>query len=207
MAQEVQIWERKSGTFVAATFYEELTVDQMAEAEAQWKPVRNAAVKQLRSSGKAESDVRAIIQHGHWDWVKKAKNVIAMSLTFRCFGIKLKDKWQGLATVDLGTHRAEVEPDRGKPIVYVEFLESAPWNLETMVDDPQYGLIGKRLVEAAIHMSIAEEFRGRVGLLALPQAEGFYEKCGMIRVESARRHGMSWFEMTQEGANEFIEGG
>ncbi len=207
MAQEVQIWERKSEKLVAATFYEELTVDQMAEAEAQWKPVRDAGVKRQLASGKTEQEVDWILQHANWNWLNKAKDVIDMFLAIRCFGIKLEEKWQGLAMVDIGIHRAELEPDRGKPIVYVEYLESAPWNLKNMVDDPQYGLIGLRLIEAAVHMSIAEDFRGRVGLLALPQAEGFYEKCGMIRVESARQHVLSWFEMTQEAANAFIKGG
>jgi len=109
--------------------------------------------------------------------------------------------------LDLAGHYAEFEPDRGKPLVCVEFLEVAPWNLRDMVEHPRFGLIGVRLMEAGIRLSISEGFHGRVGLLALPQAEGFYERIGMVRIEEAGRHGMAWYELTRAAATAFLEGG
>ena len=105
-------------------------------------------------------------------------------------------------------HRVQIEPDLGKSLVYVEFLETAPWNLKDFVEEPLYGLIGIRLMEATIRLSEAEEFRGRVGLLALPQAEKFYEeKVGMVLVKGAGSQNMEYYELTQKAAKAFLEGG
>lgn len=30
--------------------------------------------------------------------------------------------------VDLASHFADLEEDRGKPVLYLEYLEAAPWN-------------------------------------------------------------------------------
>ncbi|MEN6578330.1 MAG: hypothetical protein ABFD90_18440 [Phycisphaerales bacterium] len=208
MAQIVLILDQKKREFIPATFHDDLTTDQMNEAETQWKPVRDAAVKRLLDAGKTKLEVQRLFQHQHWDWSRKAGLLLGGLLSVRCFGIELNGQWQGLAMFELAAHFALLEPDQGKPLIYVEFLETAPWNIAELVDEPRYGLIGARMIEAAIRLSISEGFRGRVGLLALPQAEKFYEKkCGMTRVEEAGHHGMAWYELTQKAAGVFLKGG
>ncbi len=208
MAQTILILNRKKGEFIPATFHDDLTIDQMNEAETQWKPIRNAAIQRMLAAGKTKTEIQRLFQHHHWDWSQKAGLLANGLLTLRCFGIEMNNQWQGLAMLELAMHFAQIEPDRGRPLVCVEFLETAPWNIADLVSEPQYGLIGARMIEAAIRLSLGEGFRGRVGLLSLPQAEGFYaKKCGMIRVEEAGRHGMAWYELTQEGADIFLKGG
>lgn len=208
MAQTVLIRDRKKRKFIPATFHDDITIDQMNEAEKQWKPIRDGAVQRLLAAGKTRVEVQRLVQHAHWNWSRKASFLADGLLAMRCFGIELNGQWQGLVMLELTAHFAQLEPDRGKSLVCVEFLETAPWNIADLVSEPRYGLIGVRMIETAVRLSLNEGFRGRVGLLALPQAEGFYEKtCGMIRVEGAVRHGMAWYELTQKAAGVFLKGG
>lgn len=159
----------------------------------------------LKANGKSEREIGMMLQHAHWDWLQKAP--YAGLLAMPCLGIRVKEEWQGLAMIELGVKRAELQPDQGKEIVCIEFLEVAPWNLKSMVDKPKYKLVGSRLVEAAVQISISESWHGRVGLFALPQAEQFYQGCGMVKVEGAGRKGMQWYEMSRGAAQAFISGG
>ena len=206
--QDISILERKSGEMVPATFYYEVTETQLIEAESQWKPIRLFAAEKLRKSGKDAGEICQCIQHVRWDWANKAACLVQASLAQKCFGIKLGQKWQGLIMIDLAMHRTQIQADFGKPIVYVEFLETAPWNIKGLVEEPFYGLTGQILMRAAIRLSIAEGFSGRVGLLALPQAEGFYKnKIGMQCVEGAGSQRMEHYELTQVAARSFLDGG
>jgi len=204
MSQEILIWDRAASSLAPARFHEDVTADQLAEAESQWKPFRQAAAQRLLSSGSTPQDVFRLIQHLHWDWLRKAQPLREGLLSVRCFGIEAEDRWQGLVMVELAAHSAELEPDKGKPLAYVEFLESAPWNLAEMTDAPRFGLIGKRLMEAVIRQSIEEGFGGRVGLLALPQAEPFYQDCHMAHPDGLAKLGMNWYELTGKNAGEFL---
>lgn len=117
-------------------------------------------------------------------------------------------QWQGLAKLDSATKFAALPPDQNKPLVYVDYLEAAPWNLKEFTDRPRYGLVGTRLVEYAVRYSLVQGFHGRVGLFSLPQAERFYEnRCRMTRVPQVRHGPMYWFELTRENATAFLEGG
>lgn len=99
--------------------------------------------------------------------------------------------------------------DRGKPLVYVDYLESAPWNLKDFTPEPpRYGAVGVRLIEAAVRFSQAEGFAGRVGLHSLPQSESFYEDtCLMTRGELDQfgDYSLLWFELTATSAVKFLK--
>lgn len=204
MRTQIEIYDRFAQALVTASFHDDVTGEQLAEAEAQWKPFREAAVERLLAMGKTKAEIYKMIQHVHWDWARKAQSVMQGFLGIRCFGIEREGKWQGLTMLELAAHQAQLEPDKGKSLVYVEFLESAPWNLREMCDNPQFGLVGFHLIRAAVYLSIQEEFHGRVGLLALPQAEDFYRKCHFRIVEGAGRMGMKWHELTKENAKSFL---
>jgi hypothetical protein len=111
--------------------------------------------------------------------------------------------------VNTAAHAARLEPDRGKPLVYIEYLESAPWNVRELTPQPRYGAVGVRLFEAAVHFSSAQGFFGRVGLHSLPQAERFYQTtCRMTHVGANEAvEGLCYFELTRENAQNFLEGG
>ncbi len=97
----------------------------------------------------------------------------------------------------------------GKTLLYIDYLESAPWNVRPFTQEPRFGAVGARLVWAAVELSLAEGFEGRVGLHSLPQAESFYEGfCGMTKLgEDPDYESLNYFEFSREGALAFLARG
>ena len=198
----VQIYNRQDRALVDAVLHTELLPTMLVEAEKEWKPIRLKAAQKLLDAGRKEE----IPQHYHWDWREKSYKLPL--LAYRCFGIKCAGKWQGLSLVKLSGQVARLEPDKGKDIVYIDYLESAPWNLHMMVDTPLYGAIGSLLMWTAVQLSYDEGFHGRVGLHTLPQAEDFYrDNCGMHGCgPDASYQDLPYYEMTREIAANFKGG-
>ena len=63
-------------------------------------------------------------------------------------------------------------------------------------------MVGASLLRAAVWLSVDVGFRGRVGLSSLPQAEGFYERCGMSR--AGWQYGLVYFEYDEPSAASFL---
>ena len=76
-------------------------------------------------------------------------------------------------------------------------------------DPPIYRGVGSLLIAAAIQLSLDEGFKGRIGLHSLPQADAFYANtCGMSNLgPDPSYQNLSYFEMTAEQAQAFIERG
>ena len=104
-------------------------------------------------------------------------------------------------------HRAELPPDEGKPILFVEFIETAPDSIPFLSDNPHYSGIGTRLMEGAAMYSIEQGFEGRIGLLALHQAEQFYLKMGFEKVRRDAKEGLYYFEWTGTASQNRINRG
>ena len=122
------------------------------------------------------------------------------------FGLECKGQMQGLMLTATAGHVCQIAFQQGKPLVYVEFLASAPWNLPNVVGEPRYALVGRVLLAAAIQLSLNEEYAGRVGLHALPQADSWYrDNCGMTDLGCDRtKENLRYFEMTPEQASYFL---
>ena len=195
----VQIVRRQDKALVDAVLHTDLVPTVLVEAEKEWGPIRLDAVRRLLQAGRGGE----IPQHYHWDWGRKSLNL--QLLAYRCFGIKCDGKWQGLLMVKLAGMEARLEPDKGKPLVYIDYLESAPWNLRVMVDTPLYRGIGPLLVWTAVQLSYDEGFHGRIGLHALPQAEKLYrDNCAMHHCgPDASYENLPYYEMTREIAASF----
>jgi hypothetical protein len=112
---------------------------------------------------------------------------------------------QGLLMVTVAGKVARLPPDDGKPLVYIDYLESAPWNVIPLVAEPQFSGIGMVLMHAAVQLSYDEGFHGRIGLHTLDQSEVFYRnKCGMQGCgPDPSYHGLPYYEMTREIAARF----
>lgn len=95
-------------------------------------------------------------------------------------------------------------------LVYVEYLETAPWNRKELVDgDSRLSGCGSIMLRAAIELSRAEGFHGRIGLHSLPQANGFYaNQVGMTDLGIDKDYqNLRYFEMTEKQAGEYLEKG
>lgn len=95
---------------------------------------------------------------------------------------------------------------KGKPLVYIDYLETAPWNQRVLAEQPRFGGIGTVMIATALRLSLDEGFHGRMGLHSLPQADNFYEASGMTRMaKDPFKQGLCYFEMTPQQATAFLD--
>jgi hypothetical protein len=177
----------------------DLAASALVEVEKEWGPFRRNAARKLLQAGR----IQEVPRHWHWDWGEKSKNL--QFLAYRCFGIECAGKMQGLLMVLVAGKQARLDPDAGKPLVYIDYVETAPWNVIPLVDVPQYSGVGMVLMRTAVQLSYDEGFHGRIGLHALPQAEEFYrDKCGMhgCGLDPAYQN-LPYYEMTRAIAARF----
>jgi hypothetical protein len=182
--------ESLTGRAVNATVIDGLSPEQVIAAEATWRPFR-------------QTDAMEAGEHSHWDWSLKTGLLVEPGV--RCLGVECEGQMQGMMMVREIGHVAHLAPDAGQPLVYIEYLESAPWNLLRPNQPPRYRRVGTTLLRAAIERSREIGFDGRVGLHSLPQATAFYErKCRMIsHGPDPRYYGLVYFEYTAEAAQRY----
>lgn len=192
--------ERSSGEPVAARLVTELGPFDLEQIEKIWGPLRREGARRLLR----EQGAGAVPQHWSWDW--RRKGGLLRLASYQAMGIFVGDEAQGLMIVEADRNRARLEPDVGRPLVYIDFIEAAPWNVKGMAPAPRYIGVGSRLVEVAIRHSLELEYKGRIGLHALPQAEPFYrEICGMAALErDPRKENLRYLEMTVAQAKLFL---
>jgi len=113
---------------------------------------------------------------------------------------------QGLLLLDLN-QTARLPEQSGKPLVYIQYVETAPWNSPRYSNPIRYRGVGSTLIRAAVELSLDSEFRGRLGLHSLPEAESFYrEKVGMTEMEpDVSQQGLRYFEATETQALAFVD--
>mgnify|MGYP002779065014 CR=1 FL=1 len=182
-----------------------ITERQLADWEAEWVPELFKAVQRLHRAG---VERRLWPESRHWNWRKKT-TVLQGMLAHPGFSVVCDGVTQGMMILDTTMKRCRIEGQRGKNLVYVEFVENAPWNRRELFDPPRYRGVGSVLIRAAVALSQHEEFRGRIGLHSLPQANGFYANtCGMTDLgQDPDCQNLRYFEMTPEQAEAFIAKG
>lgn len=191
---------QQRGTLVDAFLCLDVPASILSETAKSWEPLWNAGIERRERLGKPP------LENPHWNWSTKA-GWLSLS-SYRSLGIECEGVMQGLMLVITDGYSARVAPDVGKPLMYVDYVQIAPWNNEELADKPRFGAVGSFLMEGAARLSIDMEFGGRLGLHSLKRSEGFYEKLGLKRVEIERhdRHarGLWYFEWTKEGAETFL---
>jgi hypothetical protein len=194
-----------TGKSEPAELLDAITEKQPADWEAEWLPKLFEAVQRLHRVGIERAHWP---QSRHWDWRRKAAALQGM-LANPGFSIVCGGVTQGMMLVDVVTKRCRIKDQVGKNLVYVSFVENAPWNRPELFNPPQYRGVGSVLMRAAVQLSKEQEFKGRLGLHSLPQANGFYANtCGMTDLgPDADYQGLRYFELTPEQAEAFIEKG
>ncbi len=178
---------------VAAQLFDDITEIHLRAWETQWLPY----VKEAVSRGQKHPE------DAHWRWDRKINHAKGF-LAIKAFSIVCNDQLQGMMLVDM-SKIARLLEQAGKDLIYVEFLATAPWNRKGLTSEPRYQGVGRLLIAVAVELSFQEEFKGRVGLHSLPNADGFYHRvCGMTDLgPDSTYQNLRYFEMTQEQANAF----
>lgn len=91
-------------------------------------------------------------------------------------------------------------------VLYVDFIEVAPWNVPVQGRPPQFAGVGTLLIGEAVRMSMGQTANGRVGLHSLPQAEAFYATtCGMARIgPDAGYNDLVYFEYPDDAGAQWL---
>lgn len=191
-----------NGALVPAELFDEIADEHVKLWEAQWKPAFHEKRQRLIHDGVPKDHWP---QDMLWDWRKNA-TLTRKYLAYRCFTIVCGGRLQGLMLVDLASFRARTNSQIGKDIVYVHLLSTAPWNRPAFSIKPNFTGVGTNMIRVAVDLSLQEGFHGRIGLHSLPDAEVFYrEKCSMTDLgPDNTHHGLTYFEMTEAQASEFI---
>jgi hypothetical protein len=204
----VHILDNTTGQTVEAEIFDEVTVEHFIETQQEWRPIVLKAARQLAARGSHQ----LIPQHFHWDWTTKAPELKVLANAF--YGIRYENRLQGLMKIEtVGQFCSCRLPEQvGKALVYVDYVEVAPWNLKVLMnalgEKPRYNVIGSRLIEAAVLKSKEEDCKGRIGLHSLPTTESFYiQTCRMTPVgRDPAKQNLLWLEYTPEQAENFLTG-
>lgn len=208
----IKLRETSTRNAVDADVFEGLDKTHLTDWENKWKPVVQATTKRLQAAGAIKSQYP---QSSHWDWTKKAA-AIQNLLAYKAFAVVCAGDTQGLMAVvaSAAAHPTRLPDDKGRTglgLVYIEFLEAAPWNRPEHVQQPKYRGVGSVLIATAIQLSLDEGFKGRIGLHSLPQSEEFYRDVVKMRDFGAdmdyRPIPLSYFEFTETEAQAFLQGG
>ncbi len=204
-AETIQLQMRADSTFVDASLLDGMSPPDLLVVEAEWLTERSLVMQELLRSAVPRS---AWPQSIHWDWRRKAPELELLESSG--FGIVIESRWQGVMLTKSASHFATLAPDKGKPLVYIDYLEVAPWNwrIPEIARAGRYRGIGPTLFWRAVRQSADEGFQGRVGLHSLPQAEAFYMKCGMTRLgPDPGKQNLTYYELSSKQGMSLLKQG
>jgi len=201
MKQEIFLRDGQSGEAVPAELISGIS-DQTIEMWANtWQP----AFDQVRNDFQLNSVPKEKWpEDAHWDWGNK----LAMTkgcLSYEPYSIMANGSLEGLMLLN-NTKFARLPQQRGESLIYIEFLAVAPWNRKELCNPRRYVGVGAILADLAIQISLASEFKGRIGLHSLPGALSFYRnRLKMSELGPDQSHNnLLYFEMTPEQAETFL---
>jgi hypothetical protein len=180
---------------VEAYVYRDYPSIELEFIESTWATARAQATEQGLSRGLAS------LEHAHWDWRNKVHSVEAVH--HRLVAIEYRNQVQGIMAVLQAPKRSRLSDE---PLLYVDYLESAPWNLRSGANPPRYMGIGTALIAEAVHLSSDAGLEGRIGLHSLPQSEAFYKsRCRMKELgQDIQYFDLTYFEFTSEQAIQWL---
>ena len=191
----IYLRESATGKHVQATLCDEVSDEHLKMWEATWRPAMEAHC--------AKRTYHDTPEDAHWDWKTKATGWRSM-VSSHSFAIVCRAELQGLMWAS-DIESARLAAQFGKPLVYVKYLATAPWNRPEVQKPPRYRGVGTVLIAAAMQLSLDLEYEGRIGLHSLPAAERFYQNTFGMRAlgRDAACEDLMYFEMTEVQAKLF----
>jgi|GEM_PF-2707144 len=198
VTENVPVYDNRKKRYVNASLLENVDLVRIAKTGLDWKNERTK-IKEARLA-----DGLSFPEHSHWNWEIKGKQAELYSSFQTLFAIEHDGEIEGLMIVDFVMFLAKLPPDKGEPILYIRYIETAPHNL---YEEPRHFRgIGYTLYSTAVQYSIHKKCGGRVGLHSLPQAEDFYlNRCHMTQMDKDPGYeNLRYFESTQEQSRHFL---
>jgi hypothetical protein len=145
---ESSLWivDGATGQAIEAVLFDKILDQHVQDFENLWRSWLQGAVR--------ENPDLPSQQSSHWDWRQKMQ-VFGGLLGFPSFAIECGGETQGLMIVN-NLEFCRLEAQKGKPLVYIEYLETAPWNWTKLTSQPRYKRVGSAFVDIAIQLSMQE---------------------------------------------------
>lgn len=189
-ARTVRLIDRREPTrpFVDAALRRSCAPNLLSRVEDEWATAR----EQLA----ATSD----IDHAHWNWRNKSESVATGRHTLTA--VECEGAVQGLMALARAARAAVLGSGA---LVYVDYLETAPWNLRAPEREARFSGVGTVLLLDAVLFSRESGHEGRVGLHSLPQAEAFYRQCGFAPLGcDAMYYNLAYYELSSARATQWL---
>lgn len=122
-SEAIQIQRRSDGSAAEATLLDGMVPQDFILVGTEWFAERSLVMQKLLKSAVPRPKWPQSI---HWDWRQKAPELKLLEVTG--FGVTCDRQWQGVMLTKTASYTARLDPDKGKPLVYIDFLETAPWN-------------------------------------------------------------------------------
>ncbi|TWU00391.1 hypothetical protein Pla108_13410 [Botrimarina colliarenosi] len=199
----IQLRRRADGQLIDAELVDGIRPQDLVEIEQEWRSVRDEIRQKLAVAG-VQPNGPGWPESLHWDWRDKVGKLNYLGT--QGWAIRCEGRWQGAMLYDDTSHFAKDPADRGKPLVYIDYIESAPWNwlVDSIGQKGEFKSVGVRLFEPAVNHSMNEEYHGRVGLHALPTAEATYLAWGLEAFGPDPSFcQLSYFELTRAAATKW----
>jgi hypothetical protein len=129
---------QEGGSLVGAFLCLDVPAATLADTARIWEPLLNAGFE------RRERLSLPPMENPHWSWSLKASWLTLAS--YRSLAVECEGAMQGLMLVITDGYVARLPPDAGKPVVYVDYVQIAPWNNEDLVDKPRFGAVGSFLM-------------------------------------------------------------
>jgi hypothetical protein len=204
-SKKIQIVRVADRVVLDAELVTGLRPEDLIDIDRQWLPLRQRVVRGLRDAGVPQENWP---ESSGWNWVRKSAALKLMAI--RGFGIRLEERWIGVSMINVAQFSAKLAPDQNKPLVYLEFIETAPdcWPEKIAGVAPKFAGCGAQMLRQVVFESVEEDFQGRVGLHSLDQSRSFYERHGMTFIEiDATKENLAYYEFTKETAAAFLRSG
>lgn len=205
-----QLKRTSDGRTIPATLEDALPRAALFDIEAEWCRERVEIARQLDAAGVGIGE-SGWPESWHWNWASKAMTTLpgaASPTAVSLFGVRAERQWQA-AMLCLTDRTARLAPRRA-PLVYIDYVEVAPWSwdIAAIGRRGRYRGAGLLMMTSAIRLSLSLGLAGRIGLHSLAQTESYYAgRFGMRNLGAdPRYHGLTYFEMTAAQAQTFLRG-
>lgn len=177
---------------VDATLYRDFPWTELDDLEVDWAAERSRVAAGVSGA--------VPLEHEHWDWRNKANSVRAGRHLL--VAVEFDGRIQGVMAVVQSPRPARLDSKR---VLYVDYVEVAPWNLKVLTSAPQFLGVGTLLIADAVRLSHERGLEGRIGLHSLPQAEAFYSRLTMTNLgPDPYYYDLPYFEFSSQHAYDWL---
>jgi hypothetical protein len=156
---------------------------KIARIEKLWAPVRR--------------QLPAHVEHLYWSWNRKKDD-----FTYRLIAVMCEGRCEGLLAANRTLRRSRTQQC---DILYVAYVESAPWNHPHFPGGAEFRGVGTNLMMGAILVSQQLQAAGAIGLHSLNSSRAAYLHWGMTNFgRDPQCEDLTYFEFSSEHAIEFL---